>query len=124
MINKMKKNKKGFTLIELIVVIAIIAILAAVAIPNYIAVQERAVEAVAKSNAAMVANAINNHNLLVGSSDSSYVTAKADATYAAVTASTFSIPLTIASDDYDAALAYLVVSGGNATVLAATPEPS
>lgn len=34
LIGKMKKNKKGFTLIELIVVIAILAILALIAIPR------------------------------------------------------------------------------------------
>ncbi|NEZ46560.1 prepilin-type N-terminal cleavage/methylation domain-containing protein [Clostridium niameyense] len=36
------KNKKGFTLIELIVVIAIIAIIAAFAIPNFIKVRNNA----------------------------------------------------------------------------------
>lgn len=53
MIKKIKKNKKGFTLIELIVVIAIIAILAAVAVPNYIAVQNRAEENIVLGNAAI-----------------------------------------------------------------------
>lgn len=35
MINKLKKSKKGFTLVELVVVIAILAILAAAAVPAY-----------------------------------------------------------------------------------------
>jgi prepilin-type N-terminal cleavage/methylation domain-containing protein len=38
----MLKNKKGFTLIELMIVIAIIGILAAIAIPNFISYRDKA----------------------------------------------------------------------------------
>jgi len=58
MIQKMRGNTKGFTLIELMIVIAIIGILAAIAIPNFISYRNKSFCSRAESDAGAIAAAI------------------------------------------------------------------
>lgn len=56
LVNKLK-NRKGFTLIELIVVLAVLAVIMAIAIPRFMGVQERAEEDADEATLEMVAKA-------------------------------------------------------------------
>jgi len=51
MLQKLRGNSQGFTLIELMIVIAIIGILAAIAIPNFISYRDKAYCAKAETDA-------------------------------------------------------------------------
>ena len=55
MLQKLRGNSQGFTLIELMIVIAIIGILAAIAIPNFIAYRDKAFCSAAETDAGNVA---------------------------------------------------------------------
>jgi type IV pilus assembly protein PilA len=120
-----RRNKKGFTIIELIVVIAILAILAAIAIPSFIGITDQANEKVAIANARNIATAVNTYNALnpdtkiasVGASD--YSTLKST-----LEGSDFDLwPKGLAEADYTDALVYLDYTNNVATVKqAATPS--
>jgi len=58
MLQKLRSNKEGFTLIELMIVIAIIGILAAIAIPNFISYRNKSFCSRAESDANGIAAAI------------------------------------------------------------------
>lgn len=74
-IKKTIKNEKGFTLVELIVVIAILAILAAVAVPNYVQYQYRAMVNTDISTAAEVVRAARMYEIETGNTATETTTA-------------------------------------------------
>ena len=60
-----KKNEKGFTLVELVIVVAILAILAALLVPRIMGNVEDAKKSKEKANARTIASEITIHNALV-----------------------------------------------------------
>lgn len=56
-LQRLEKNEKGFTLIELIIVIAIIAVISAIAVPNILSAVDNAKKTTDVANAKTIANA-------------------------------------------------------------------
>ena len=67
-------NKKGFTLVEIMVVVAIIGILAAIAVPNFLAAQNRA-----RDNSCLSTIALIERTLAVAAADGNFAAGRATA---------------------------------------------
>lgn len=78
MLNKIRNNKKGFTLAELLVVVAIIGVLVAISIPIFTSQLEKAREATDEANIRSL-YAECSAAVLTGSSDDTKITVNKDA---------------------------------------------
>lgn len=105
------KNRKGFTLVELVVVIAILAVLSVGAITGYSNVRDGADEAVAKANASVIVNSLNTFNTLAHTDNQ--ITTTTAATYAKLTS------LVLDTDDGDLVSMDLSISATNTEYTAA-----
>ncbi len=116
---KILKNKKGFTLIELIVVMAILAILAAIAIPRFANMRiESAVKADA-GTAAQIANAARIQETQTGTA----ITVNADASKA-INPTYMDVPEHPQTNNSPTSTAAFGISGGSDEPYVVTFTPS
>jgi prepilin-type N-terminal cleavage/methylation domain-containing protein len=60
---KIKKNRKGFTLVEIMIVVAIIALLAAIAVPSFINARTKSMQSSCQNNLRLIDGAMQQYAL-------------------------------------------------------------
>jgi prepilin-type N-terminal cleavage/methylation domain-containing protein len=60
---KMKKQKKGFTLVEIMIVVAIIALLAAIAVPSFMSARTKSMQSGCQNNLRLIDGAVQQYAL-------------------------------------------------------------
>ena len=118
------KNKKGFTLIELIVVIAILAILAAIAIPTFSGITSEADAKVDLANARNLATAINAYNNLNPGSEIASITASETGRAALATTLDDLYPSGLSATDAVTAMGLITITDTVAVAAEATSTAS
>ena len=101
------RNKKGFTLIELMIVVAIIGILAAIAIPNFLNYQCKAKQTEAKQNLGTIAK----NEVAYNAEFDTYTTDLGDIGFATVGTKRYSYNVTTASSAAFSARATATING-------------
>lgn len=93
MLKKLRRNKKGFTLAELLIVVAIIGVLVAISIPIFTSQLEKAREATDEANIRSL-YAECSAAVLTGSSDDTKITVNKDKSSGDVTSATATYTMT------------------------------
>jgi prepilin-type N-terminal cleavage/methylation domain-containing protein len=106
----MKRNQKGFTLVELLVVVLILGILVSIALPSYLSSVKRARGGTATANARMIATSVQTAYIKAGGTDySGFTAANIDLNADILADHGGALPINPCNGEVTAALGYDVV---------------